>query len=223
LERVIRRLADPREYQGDPRQAFEVAQRLNGVLGLEGLKVTRESGRPIVVRLPSATVTADTVGPVDLKRDLATFIRDPELCGILRARLDEAATCREHGAALAAIILLGSILEGALQDIATRFPGVAGRASRAPKDKQGKVLPIPHWKLSGLILVAHEVGWIQADVRDFATVLRDYRNLIHPNAQQRLGQAPDHDTVSICWNVVVAALNDLGAAVGDRGEVSNGT
>ena len=214
MEMVIRRLADTREYQDQPRQALEVAQRLNGVLGLEGLKVTSEAGRPVVVRLAAAMVAPDTAGPIDLKKDLGTFISDQELCGILRLRLDEAATCREHGASLAAVVLLGSVLEGALLDIAMRFPSAAMSASRAPKDKRDKTLSIHEWSLARLIEVAHELGWIHADVRDFATALRSYRNLVHPNEQRRLGHTPDHDTVNICWNVVVAALNDLGSSVG---------
>lgn len=212
MEMVIRRLADQREYRDDPRQAHEVAQRVNAVLGLEGMKVERASGRPFVVRLRAAKIAPDGAAPLDLKHGLETFIRDADLCGILRSRLDEAATCRDHGAALAAIILLGSVVEGALQHIAVRYPAVAGRASSAPKDRQGKVIhPIASWKLSQLILVAHEVGWIHADARDFATVLRDYRNLVHPNEQKKLGLVPDYDTVNVCWNVVIATLNDLGS------------
>ena len=97
-----------------------------------------------------------------------------------------------------------------------RHPAIAGRTVAAPKDRQGRVYPIVDWKLSQLILVAHEVGWIQADVRDFATALRDYRNLVHPNAQLRLRHTPDFDTVVVCWNVVVAALNDLGVSTRER-------
>ncbi len=213
MEMVIRRLADRREYQDDPKQAHEVAQRLNAVLALEGLKIERAAGRPFVVRLPAATIAPDGAAPLELKRGLDTFILDADLCGILRSRLDEAVTCRDHGAALAAIILLGSVVEGALQHVALRYPAAAGRASSAPKDRHGKVPPVTGWRLSHLIIVAHEVGWIQADVRDFATVLRDYRNLVHPQEQKRLGLVPDYDTVNVCWNVVIAALNDLGSTV----------
>ncbi|MEH1058711.1 hypothetical protein V6U89_26305 [Micromonospora sp. CPCC 206171] len=44
---------------------------------------------------------------------------------------------------------------------------------------------------------------------DYAHVLRNHRNLVHPKKQLKQRYAPDADTVRIAWNVVVAALNDL--------------
>ncbi len=211
-EQVLCRLCDPREYQEESRRAQQVAQALNRVLALEGLKVTYSSGRPIVVELPGAMISPDTPAALNLKRELGAFIFDQQLAAILRLRLDEASTCREHGASLAAIILLGSILEGALLDVATRFVSSAMRSSRAPEGRK-----LSSWSLVELIDVAHERGWIQPDVRAFAHVLRDYRNFVHPWEQRRRGEFPDHDTVNVCWEVVIAALNDLGAAVAAEG------
>lgn len=209
INSVILRLADPREYQEDPRHATAVAQQLNRILALEARKITFVSGRPAIVDLPGAMIAPDAPAPLDLKKDIATFIQDPLLVGILRTRLDEASTCREHGASLATVILLGSIMEGALLDVATRFQADAARCGNAPRDRDGKLLPLNRWNLDKLIDVAHELHWIQADVRKFASSLRDYRNLVHPDAQRRLGQFPDRDTVNVCWEVVVATLNDL--------------
>jgi hypothetical protein len=209
MEQVICRLSDPREYQEEPRQAQQVAQMLNRFLALEGLKVTYGSGRPLVVPLPGAMISPDTPASVDLKRDLGTFILDPELAGILRLRLDEAATCREHGACVATIVLLGSILEGALFDVANRFIASAMRSTKSPRDGR----KLSSWQLVDLINVAHDRGWIQPDVRVFAHTLRDYRNFVHPREQLKRREFPDQDTVNVCWDVVVAALNDIGAAV----------
>jgi hypothetical protein len=209
IEQVICRLSDPREYQEDPKQAQKVAQMLNRFLALEGLKVTYASGRPMLVELPGAMIAPDAPAAVDLKRELGTFILDPQLVGILRLRFDEASTCREHGACLSTIIMLGSILEGALLDVATRFISVAMQSSSAPGDGQ----KLSRWTLDDLINVAHERGWIQPDVRAFAHSLRDYRNFVHPREQLKRGEFPDQDTVNVCWEVVMAALNDLATAV----------
>jgi len=208
IEQVLCRLADPLEYD-EPRQAQRVAQELNRFLALEGLKVTYAGGRPHVVALPAAMIAPDAPAPVHLQRELGSFIQDPRLAAILRQRLDEVHTCREHGACLATIILLGSILEGALLDVATRFVEAAMRSSRAPADGR----KVNRWSLSELIDVGHERGWIQSDVQRFSHVLRDYRNFVHPREQQKRDEFPDQDTVSVCWDVVIAALNDLGAAV----------
>jgi hypothetical protein len=209
IEQMICRLADPREYQEDPRQAQQVAQMLNRFLALEGLKVTYAGGRPMLVELPGAMIAPDTPAGVDLKRELGAWIHDEELAGILRLRLDEASTCREHGACLSAIIMLGSILEGALLDVATRFISAAMQSSSAP----GNARKLSFWTLDDLINVAHERGWIQPDVRAFASTLRGYRNFVHPREQLKRREFPDQDTVSVCWDVVIAALNDLAAAV----------
>jgi hypothetical protein len=209
MEQVICRLSDPREYQEEPKQAQQVAQMLNRFLALEGLKVTYAGGRPLVVPLPGAMISPDAPASVDLKRDLGTFILDTELAGILRLRLDEAATCREHGACVAAIVLLGSILEGALFDVASRFIASAMQSTKSPRDGR----KLSGWQLVDLINVAHDRGWIQPDVSAFAHTLRDYRNFVHPREQLKRREFPDQDTVNVCWDVVVAALNDLGAAV----------
>ena len=49
----------------------------------------------------------------------------------------------------------------------------------------------------------------QGDVKQFAHVLRDYRNLVHPWHQMARRYQPDEDTCKIAWQVVQAAINDL--------------
>jgi hypothetical protein len=213
IEKALRRLTDPREYPDGPGEAQLVARALNRTLALEGLKVTYAGGRPVVVRLAAAMVSPDAPAPIDLQRDMSAFIRDGAMAGILQMRLDEAATCREHGACLATIILLGSVLEGALLDVAFRFIATAMQSSRAPKGKK-----LAAWTLAELIDVEHELGWIQPDVQAFSHSLRDYRNFVHPREQLKRQEFPDQDTVSVCWDVVIAALNDLGVAVAAAGD-----
>jgi hypothetical protein len=125
------------------------------------------------------------------------LVRDPDLAAILQGRLDEARICERNGAWVSAIIMLGSLLEGVLLDAAAvRLP----HPQKAPKD----------WKLYTLIETAHEQKWIQRDKR-FGHLLREYRNLVHPNVQRELGVPPDKFTVETFRPVVNATLNDLAA------------
>jgi hypothetical protein len=55
------------------------------------------------------------------------------------------------------------------------------------------------WTLNDLIEVGHQCGWIEADVRDFAAALRDYRNLVHPWEQRERQVTADADTCAIAW------------------------
>ena len=87
-------------------------------------------------------------------------------------------------------------------------PQTANSASNAPK-KDGKVKHFADWTLNDMIEVAHEIGWIQLDVKKFSHALRDFRNIIHPYQQLAYRTYPDIDTCKISWLVVQAACNDI--------------
>jgi hypothetical protein len=154
-----------------------------------------ERGQPA----PDAVQPAARAAPeVVLHVSIADLVRDASLAAVLEGRLTEAKICHRNGAYASAIIMLGSLLEGVLLDaVKTRL-----KPSAKPAEK---------WMLADLIKTAHQQEWIQADVQKFAGTLREYRNLVHPNAQVNLGHAPDADTLSMCWPVINAALNDLAA------------
>jgi hypothetical protein len=211
---VICRLADPREYRDRPDDAVEVAEQLNGLLAFEGLRITYIGGRPELVESEPAFRTPATTAPLSLQADLAHIVRDQRLAALLRKRLDEARTCREYGAHLSSVIMLGSVLEGTLHDIVRQHPAEAYRCPSAPKGQNGKPKDSAAWKLAELIDVAHACGWIELDARRFSHELRDYRNMVHPSRELIDAHHPDEDTVAICWNVVVAALNDLARLAG---------
>jgi hypothetical protein len=105
--------------------------------------------------------------------------------------------------------LLGSVPEGVLHDVALQHQAEACRCRLAPRDRDGRPLPISKWSLVQLVDVAHSCGWIELDARRFSHELREYRNMVHPARELADMHHPDEDTVAICWNVVVAALNDL--------------
>lgn len=209
MEKILLRLANPREYRGDAQQTTEATKKLNDLIRVEGHKIVHVGGTPKLVAASFNIDTASTeIQP--LAFDLGPLADDPTLAEILHARLEEARLARQAGAHLSVVILLGSVLEGVLFALVQRKPADANRSAKSPKDKKtGKPTPFHTWKLVELIDVAHDCGWLAADIKAFAHSLRDYRNLVHPYHQRMLGDPPDDDTVSICWTVTAAALNDL--------------
>ncbi len=140
--------------------------------------------------------------------DLALITEDSSLAEILKARWTESQQCIEARAYLAAVVMMGSLLEGALLAVIRDNTEASNRAASSPKvDRKPK--PCNEWTLSELIVVAHECGWLKKDRRDFSDVLRDYRNIIHPRHQLQTKVNPDEGTTAICWEVVKATINDL--------------
>lgn len=197
LYQVLVRLADPREYVGeDDDVRIRVVRELNQLLCVEGYQVAYQRGRPMLIEQEPAVSRPMMHSPVELTASLADIVSDQIFGAQLQRRLDEAHICWESGAPTAAIIMLGSVLEGVLYDVALS------------RHQDGKK-PTDH--LQTLIDLAQQQKWIAQDVADYAHVLRDHRNLVHPKKQWTQSYAPEDDIVQIAWNVVVAALNDLAA------------
>ncbi|MFF0522348.1 hypothetical protein ACFYTC_26860 [Actinomadura nitritigenes] len=211
IRAVLLRLCDAREYLGEPPDTVtHITQALNRFLTHEGYKIQRPAGRPTLVECAPGEAAATTLAPVTLKATMNQIIDDPHLAAIMQSRLDEAQTCTSNGCHLAAIILLGSLLEGALLHTArTRLPQTAEAT-----------IPTTLYRL---LKLAHQHKWIGTDVLKYpCDALREYRNLIHPNAQLEMeGEAPDDDTLTIAWPIVNAALNDLAATHRPNGRLPN--
>lgn len=200
MDRLLRRLVDPREYLDDDEgTCASVLTELNGLLALEGYELFYAPDGPDLRRRPRTFHQLTSGTPIQLTADLGQLVSDQRFGALLKTRLDEAHQCWQHGAHLAAVIMLGSLLEGVLLDFARGRYG-------------GKV----NDNLFNLITLAGTEGWLTRDVVEYAQVLRNHRNLIHPNKQHTDGHSPDSDTVRIAWNVVVAAINDL-ASVAPEG------
>lgn len=201
MQRLLLRLADPREYIDDDVARTAVVSDLNRLLSLEGYEIYYASEGPRMRMRSRSFHRLNSKTPAELSVDLGQIVEDGQFGAQLTHRLDEARICWENGAHLAAVIMLGSLLEGVLYD----FARTHAASGEHPDDN-----------LQRLITMANERGWVATDVVDYANVLRDHRNLVHPRKQHRGGHAPDTDSVRIAWNVVVAALNDL-ASVNQRG------
>lgn len=133
----------------------------------------------------------------------------PQLDAILQARWLEAQKCQNAGAHLAAVILMGSILEGLLLAAATENRPACYRASQAPKRKDGSVPPVEEWKLTHLINIAVELGWLKTDRGRFGHALRESRNVVHPWEHMTTKADYDEATCKACWHVLNASVEDL--------------
>jgi hypothetical protein len=213
LKAVIKRLADPREYNGDPKLIRKAVLRLNDILDVESLRVELVGSEPKVARV-RREVRYDTSPEEELTPqpppDFAALGLQPGLGELLALRWNEAQRCVDAKAYLAAIIMMGSLLEGMLLGTMQRKPADANRAACSPRNREtGGVKPFREWTLAEMIEVAHALGWLGLDVKKFSHALREFRNFVHPYEQLALGAAPDEDTCKISWLVVQAASNHL--------------
>jgi hypothetical protein len=212
LKAVICRLADPREYRGNSDLIKQAIERLNNILMVEGIGVDIDGVTPVLKNIIPKFVDLkqeEELKPFPPPEFLALKI-EPGLGEILGERWNETQKCFDKGAFLAATILMGTMLEGILLAVLQRFPKEANTSKIAPIDsKTGKVKYFAEWSLSEMINVAHDIGWLDLDVKKFSHSLRDFRNIIHPYQQMLLKTFPDVDTCGISWLVVQAATNDL--------------
>ncbi len=213
LQQVVLALASPKTYKGNFDQIQFALKCLNEILNPEGLNVELKGVKPVITQIEprlSRPLNPNADAIILECPDFNALGMETEFSNLLISRWDENEKCIQGHAYLASIIMMGSLLEGVLSWALTKFPEKAYRAISCPKDlKTGKSKPISEWKLSQMIDVAHEIGWLGIDVKRFSHSLREFRNLVHPAQQLKEGASPDMDTCLISWQVVRASINDL--------------
>lgn len=148
----------------------------------------------------------------DNEPDFHPLTSDEKLRAHLGLLWEEAALAFAGRAYLAAVIVLGSLLEGALLAKCLENNEAAQVSISAPRSN-GKVKPYNQWSLSDFIEVADNNFWIHKTRNDFADTLRDYRNMVHPFNAYHRGYRVDKPMATICWEVVKATLSDLGVDI----------
>jgi len=183
---------------------------LNQVLQVEGLEIALV-GVDAQVRERTATASPPRPEgkPMEAAPEFNRLVHDSSLAFILAFRWDEAQRCARASAYLSAVVMMGSVLEGVLLHKVEQDFKTANQAKSSPRDREGKPRPIQEWSLASLIDVAHEVRWLQGDVKRFSHALRESRNMVHPYVERVQGDRPDEHTCAICWQVVRAAVADL--------------
>jgi len=143
------------------------------------------------------------------------LVADPSMAAILERRWRETGICRQHGAHLAATVMMGALLEALLLARVNRLadPAPVFRAKTSPKDRAGKAIPLKEWTLQHYLDVAHELGWITRSAKDVGEVLRDYRNYVHPEKERRHGITLGPRDTTMFWTVFQSLAEQILASV----------
>jgi len=131
-----------------------------------------------------------------------TFITDDKLRSMIERDKNELDRCLEHNLYEATMLLAGSIIEAMLVDCFLAFPDLS--ADRKVSEDQ-----VQRADLAQLVAWAAEGGVISRETQDLATVVREYRNLIHPGREKRESQRIDGHRASVAASLVEIISEEL--------------
>ena len=139
----------------------------------------------------------------DAAPSFSPLISDLKMQTILINRWKECVTCVDAGAPLAAIVMMGGLLEGLLLAKINQLTdkSMVFKAVSAPKDKTGNALKLNEWGLKNYMDVAQELRWISKTAKDIGEVVRDYRNYIHPQKEYSHGINISPEDARMLWDV----------------------
>lgn len=166
--------------------------------------------------LRSAFLVPATSPTSDAAPDFSPLAADEAMRAILISRWQECQRCLHANAHLAATVMMGGLLEAlfvaranAMLDKTTLF-----KAKATPLDPSTKKpLSLRAWTLRPYIDVSHELGWITRSGKDIAAVLRDYRNLVHPEKQRSMAISLNEHDSQMFWEITKSLSRQLVASV----------
>lgn len=176
---------------------------------LKGAKSALIAMRAAVLIAPPPSSAGNTD---DLAPDFSPLAGNQEMRNILTRRWHQCRRCVGADAHLAAIVMMGGLLEALCVARANKMSNKDPliNATTAPKDKNtGKTLNYQEWMLDSYIKVAHELNWITASAKDVADVLKDDRNYIHPEKELRHGVVLAFNDSSMFWQVTKELVRQL--------------
>lgn len=220
IDKCIKKLFAPVNYISRFKELDNFISDFNQYLAFDNWKVVRE-GKEIIFKKAGEIDFEQSESNGELKEDdflnrefkdvqLESIGLDGIITEILNLRFEEIKKCLNSDAPLSVIFLCGSTLEGILLGIALKQPKEFNSANSAPKNQEGKVKKLHNWTLNNLINTSYEIGLLKEDVKKFSHSLRDFRNYIHPYEQLGSRFNPDKHTAQISWQVLKAAIYQLG-------------
>jgi hypothetical protein len=179
---------------------------------LNALKATKAA--LIVLRTATLVVSAlgQSANTDDLAPDFSPLAGNQEMRDILTRRWNECANCVKADTHLAAIVMMGGLLEALFVARANKMPDKSAltSAASAPKERAtGKATNYQEWMLDAYIKVGFELKWITESARDVADKLKEYRNFIHPAKELRYGVELGLNDSTIFWQVTKALARQL--------------
>lgn len=176
---------------------------------LKAAKAALVAARTAALITPAPAVTANTD---DLAPDFSPLAGNQEMRDILTRRWHECAKCVEANTHLAAIVMMGGLLEALFVARANKMADKAPLigADNAPRDKTtGKVSNYQDWLLDSYIKVGRELNWITESAKAVADTLKEYRNFVHPAKELRYGVTLGLNDSSMFWQVTKALARQL--------------
>jgi hypothetical protein len=188
------------EY-GDKQASRDLVSRL-----LKGLLSKLVNNQSHVLTTPKSIASHHPI-PV-----FSSLVSDKKMQEILEKRWRETELCIGAKANLAATVMMGGLLEGLLLAKVNSYADKAKlfKCKSVPLDpKTGKKIELNKWTLNIYLDVAHEMTWIGKAAKDVGTVLRDYRNYIHPQKEFSHGVEVSPDDARIFWSIVSALASEI--------------
>lgn len=179
---------------------------------LDALKAAKDAlvaARTAVLVAPAPSPAANTD---DIAPDFSPLAGNQEMREILTRRWRECAKCVKADAHLAAIVMMGGLLEALFVARANKLTDKTPltSAANAPKDKAtGKTTNYQEWMLDSYIKVGCELKWITESAKDVADKLKEYRNFVHPAKELRYGVTLGFNDSSMFWQVTKALARQL--------------
>lgn len=126
------------------------------------------------------------------------FISDEKFKLILVRDFDELTKCIEAKASKSVLILSGSIIESILTEYFTNFPPSGFNPKKAL-----------NMELASLIELAFENKLISQSTKELSTVIKNYRNLIHPGREIRKNEKFDYDSAIVAKSLLNIVLKEI--------------
>jgi len=174
------------------------------------LDESRKSLLQLRKEMPVAASATSVPDSDDAPPNFSALATQQEMQDVMTRRWHECATCLNAGANLAAVVMMGGLIESLFVSKANHLPdkSVLSKAKRAPQ-KKGKPIPFQVWTLNHYIEVGHELGWIGDIAKSVSGSLRDYRNFVHPQAELSRGHTIESQDASLLWAVTKAVVREL--------------
>ncbi len=126
------------------------------------------------------------------------FISDEQIRIAVERDKKELDICIEHQACKSALVLAGSIIEAILVDYFLAFPRSNTTSGQVLKET-----------LSNLIDWAEQDHLISKSTKEISTVIRGYRNLIHPGKEYRLKEKVDSNSATVAASLVEMVTQEI--------------
>lgn len=132
--------------------------------------------------------------------ELLQFVSEDVVKAQLKKDFDELHVCMDQGLCKSSIVLIGSLIECSLYHYIEKSDEIRNDIPNFDKRRIG---------LNDLLQWARKYQIIDENLFRLSEPIRDYRNLIHPRVQTRLGVELSDRLVQIAYNVLLEIINSV--------------